>query len=356
MKYDREQHWLVFTNTGDGYYPPEPILAGQPLTPYLEGLAEPTYTGYTFQGWVTGTNDEPVPEVMPDSDLTVRAKWKGALVDYTILVWLENAEDEDYTLAGDLKKQAYAGDRLTVVGTDSGFSVKAGDGNWESISVSDYAKLAEISDYIRYSSSDSGVEVRGNGGTILNVYYDRNIYTIRFDIGFARSDVNWGYSSRTQEQALASHEQVYGLINGSYVPLKYVNNQWTYSGLVNEQREYTEARYKEDSSDLAIYGIVNGVVVPLTNETGYVYQWQYYRNWWRDASSGAILYLKIDNVYRESGLTTSSSFADNNGIVVFQRHDYLYFLVPMSGVSLSLDVVIQHNRAFAVVFYSFVVT
>ena len=116
--------------------------------------AEPTRAGYTFAGWLNGETAFDFINTPVTGNLTLTAKWEPKLVNYTVVYWQENADDDGYSYVETATKQGYAGSEAT-------FDEK------------DYAHfvVSENSDYKLIS---------GDGSTILNVYYDREEYTLTF--------------------------------------------------------------------------------------------------------------------------------------------------------------------------------
>lgn len=116
--------------------------------------AEPTRAGYTFAGWLNGETAFDFINTPVTGNLTLTAKWEPKLVNYTVVYWQENADDDGYSYVETATKRGYAGSEAT-------FDEK------------DYAHfvVSENSDYKLIS---------GDGSTILNVYYDREEYTLTF--------------------------------------------------------------------------------------------------------------------------------------------------------------------------------
>lgn len=119
--------------------------------------AEPTRAGYTFAGWLNGETAFDFINTPVTGNLTLTAKWEPKLVNYTVVYWQENADDDGYSYVETATKRGYAGSEAT-------FDEK------------DYAHfvVSENSDYKLIS---------GDGSTILNVYYDREEYTLTFVTG-----------------------------------------------------------------------------------------------------------------------------------------------------------------------------
>lgn len=149
IKYDRNYYMLRLNL--DGGYGVEPIYAryGAAIT-----LGTPTKAGYTFTGW-----DKSVPTTMPANDVTLTAQWKvDDRADYLVQYWLENANDNDYSYDSSVKKIAAPG--TTIKRTD--------------VEVSSYTGF-------QFGSMDTNVTVAADGTSVVNVYYKRNTYTLRFE-------------------------------------------------------------------------------------------------------------------------------------------------------------------------------
>ena len=159
--YDRNYYLIAF-ELGGGYGV-EPIYAryGAALS-----VNDPQRTGWTFDGW-----DQPIPSTIPAGNRTFTAKWaaKGN-VPFTIAYWLEdpNAPGK-YNYWASVQQKGTSG---------------------ESINGETYKNYADFLDeskldvyerrYSEYSHADSGIAVKGDGSTVVNVYYDRKEYTLKF--------------------------------------------------------------------------------------------------------------------------------------------------------------------------------
>ena len=157
--YDRNYYLMTFDL--DGGYGVEPIYAryGTKIDVDNTKLKK---AGYTFDGW-----DKKIPATMPAENTAYKAKWTAVgNVDYTVVFWYENADDDNYSYAGDVKKNA-------EIGT--------------SLSSSDYKEepfTGRDKEHFTYNSSKAEtVTVKGDGSTVLNVYYTRNKYTLTFKDG-----------------------------------------------------------------------------------------------------------------------------------------------------------------------------
>ena len=119
--------------------------------------AEPTRAGYTFAGWLNGETAFDFINTPVTGNLTLTAKWKPKLVNYTVVYWQENADDDGYSYVETATKQGYAGSEAT-------FDEK------------DYAH------FVLGANSDRKT-IAGDGSTIVNVYYQRQTYTLTFTTG-----------------------------------------------------------------------------------------------------------------------------------------------------------------------------
>ena len=105
IKYDRYYYLMNFDL--DGGYGVEPIYArfGAPVS-----VADPTKAGYTFGGWSPA-----IPSTMPANNVTHKAQWTvGDRAKVTVVVWGENADDEDYSYYKTGTIYAKPGDKLTL--------------------------------------------------------------------------------------------------------------------------------------------------------------------------------------------------------------------------------------------------
>ena len=160
--YDRYYYLMKF-DLGEDAYGVYPVYARYGDS--LDEIGTPTRAGYTFMGWTLNGVDAEVPSTMPAENRTYTAKWEPAgNVDYTIVYWKENADNNGYSYWAQVPGSALPG--TTVDGTNSIESVNG----------------IEDEKYFTYNDTltDKNVVVKGDGSTIVNVYYNRNYYTIYF--------------------------------------------------------------------------------------------------------------------------------------------------------------------------------
>lgn len=146
--YDRYYYLMNFDL--DGGYGVEPIYAryGAPIS-----VGTPTKPGYSFNGW-----DPKLPTTMPvvpKDAQPYKATWKAGSADYLVQYWLENANDANYSYDTSVSKSADVGAVIDGSGDKSytGF---------------------------HFDHADQNVTVNGDGTSVVNVYYKRNTWTLRF--------------------------------------------------------------------------------------------------------------------------------------------------------------------------------
>ena len=152
--YDRYYYLMNFDL--DGGYGVEPIYArfGAPIN-----VGKPTKPGYTFESWTPA-----VPTAMPAQNTSYTASWKIGESGFTVVFWYENANDDGYSVAG----------TYTPADVAPGTQKKSEDYKNQSFTGRD-------DKHFTYNAAKAEtVTVKGDGSTVLNVYYTRNKYTLTF--------------------------------------------------------------------------------------------------------------------------------------------------------------------------------
>lgn len=156
---------------------------------------KPTRSGYTFDGWY-GADGTPVTTVSETA--TVTAHWKAnSETKYTVIHWLENADDNEYS-SKDIEKKTGA--------TNSTTNAKA-------------------KSYLGFTAQTIEQKtIAGDGSTIVNVYYKRNVYTVKF-----YSYSGWGWDSSPQEYTSLRITAKYGANISKKWPTYNGSNTWSTS-------------------------------------------------------------------------------------------------------------------------------
>lgn len=161
--YDRNYYTVNFDL--DGGFGVDPIYEryGADIT-----IPTPTKPGYTFAGWDT----EPVSTI-GTSNLTYTAQWSPANTTFRVVYWKENANYNEET---NTYGYSYWGSKEHT-GT-TGSIVSADDYR----TVPNDIDTTEEQKYFAYESaySNQNVTIKGDGTTVINVYFIRNFYTITF--------------------------------------------------------------------------------------------------------------------------------------------------------------------------------
>lgn len=155
--------WVTFDSQEGSYVEPRQVVNGQVTAP-----ADPTREGYTFAGWFTAAEGG-TQVTFPYSaaaDTTLYARWTGNQVNYTVIYWKENADWENpYLDRSDWDKEQYSYmDSETKTGTAGTAPV---------------VSAGKAPQGFKAGTTDTRV-IAGDGSTIVNVYYDRETYKVKF--------------------------------------------------------------------------------------------------------------------------------------------------------------------------------
>lgn len=144
-------YWLTFESNGGSYVAPAFYANGTPAA----APDKPTKSGYTFAGWFT---DKELTQTADFSSITATttlyAKWteKGN-TSYTVIHWLENADDDGYSYQASETKTGTTGSKTK----------------------------ATAKSYTGFTAQTITQEtIKGDGSTIVSVYYKRNVYEVKF--------------------------------------------------------------------------------------------------------------------------------------------------------------------------------
>ena len=144
-------YWITF-ESNDGSYV-APVFYATSAT--AAAPAAPTQPGYTFAGWYTDEGLTTQADFATiKTNTTVYAKWTAAnQTNYTVIHWQENVDDDKFSFKESETKTGTTGELTTA-------AAKSYDGFTGQM----------IEQKI----------IAGDGSTIVNVYYTRNVYTINF--------------------------------------------------------------------------------------------------------------------------------------------------------------------------------
>ena len=181
VRYDRKSYALSFDGNGHR----AAIMPTDQNVKFGAKASKPDdltgVTGYTFDGWYRDQNCTQKwdfnENTMPASDLTLYAKWTGIPADYTVEHYLQNLDDDEYTLQ--------SGDTETKSGTTG----------------EDTAAEAKTT-YAGFTAKDfSQKKIAADGKTVVRIYYTRDRYKLSFDANGAEgatlpADMEFKYEAK----------------------------------------------------------------------------------------------------------------------------------------------------------------
>ena len=146
----KEGYWVSFNSDGGSIVDSQFVLHGDNLV--LDKSTTPTKPGYTFDGWYNGLTKVKNGATVT-SPMTLTAHWKAAKVSYKVIHWWENADDDGYSFHESENKTG-------MTGTEANAKAKS----YEGFTAQPVAKKT----------------IKGDGSTIVSVYYKRNVYDVKF--------------------------------------------------------------------------------------------------------------------------------------------------------------------------------
>ena len=178
----KEGYWVTFDSDGgsaiDSQFVFDKISLNDQTTP--------TKPGYTFVGWYNGT-EKVENDATISSPMTLTAHWTPEKVSYTVIHWWENADDDGYSFHESETKKGLTGSETEAV--EKSYTVDGKNIFGES-----------VKDKVFTASTISQKTIKGDGSTIVNVYYKRKTYTMHFkEYSNSRTDLStitkkWGQS------------------------------------------------------------------------------------------------------------------------------------------------------------------
>lgn len=168
--YDRNYYLMKFDM--DGGFGTEPIYAKY-QTPFF--VNTPTKPGYKFMGWdllnEKGEGDgvaNPLPAEIPAEEQSYKALWERTTTNYTTVYWLENPDKPDEYL--------FWGYRTDTANSEEIVNVNPSPNGANGITDPNEIRCSSYN----ANKSDKQITVKGDGSSVANVYYTRNVYTLVF--------------------------------------------------------------------------------------------------------------------------------------------------------------------------------
>ncbi|WP_166635450.1 InlB B-repeat-containing protein, partial [Aminicella lysinilytica] len=145
-----EGNYLTFDANGGSYTEPEFVsksgVTAAPTTPIK--------AGYTFKYWADKDGNEYTFGHGILADVTLYAVWEASQTTYTVIHWQQNANDDEYSYKESETMNGTADEKTAAV--------------------------ANKYDGFKTVNTITQQTINGDGSTIVNVYYDREMYTIHF--------------------------------------------------------------------------------------------------------------------------------------------------------------------------------
>ncbi|MBR2541216.1 MAG: InlB B-repeat-containing protein [Mogibacterium sp.] len=199
--------WLSFMENGKGatYTPPQFIKTND-VTVRPDN---PSRLGYEFAGWYTnpeGTGQQFTFGNTISGRTTLYAKWTPvATAPYTVIIWQQQTTGDKYDF---IESIPLTGNTNTTVNSVS----QQGNGN------NTYARINGANyryDGFHLKEFDQNVTITPEGNAVVNVYYDRNEYTLSF---VDSDNPAYGYTQNNNGN--------YGKVGDTYVRLSNGNTRY----------------------------------------------------------------------------------------------------------------------------------
>lgn len=288
--FDRKYHLMNFQL--EGGHGVEPVYARYG-TDFK--ISKPSKAGYIFEGWEivndnNQLNNEQVIKAgeiaeslkggeavsIPDFDITFKAKWAKAEATYNVVYWKENANDTGYSYWGTVTQNAQSGDTITFDPDNPVFNTANLDFSSDVVqeAVNKNGKYSAIPARYEYEfftfndeKSETSKVVMGDNSTVINVYYKRNNYNLKFY--YAREPLNnfMSYTNMTPDEN--------GLLpDGDYFIWYEISNNDNECVLTNERNDQGMLKLKNkpnDHTDVCMFKFqhVSGNSYYVTDDRGY---------------------------------------------------------------------------------------
>ena len=141
-------HWIHFNSAGGSYVAPQ-FVTGNTIPP-----ADPARPGFSFEGWYEESGNRFTFGNQLTSNITLTAHWRSnTSTKYTVIHWQEKADESGWSLHETETKTG---------GTDA-------------------QTAAAAKSYDGFTAQTITQQtINGDGSTIVNVYYKRNVYDVKF--------------------------------------------------------------------------------------------------------------------------------------------------------------------------------
>lgn len=141
-------HWIHFNSGGGSYVAPQ-FVTGNTSQP-----ADPARPGFSFEGWYEESGKQFTFGNQLTSNITLTAHWRSnTSTKYTVIHWQEKADESGWSLHETETKTGGTGAQTAATSKSyPGFTAQ----------------------------TITQQTINGDGSTIVNVYYKRNVYAVKF--------------------------------------------------------------------------------------------------------------------------------------------------------------------------------
>lgn len=141
-------HWIHFNSAGGSYVAPQ-FVTGNTIPP-----ADPARPGFSFEGWYEESGNRFTFGSPLTSNITLTARWESnTSTKYTVIHWQEKADESGWSLHETETKTGGTGAQTA----------------------------AASKSYLGFTAQTITQQtIQGDGSTIVNVYYERNEYAVKF--------------------------------------------------------------------------------------------------------------------------------------------------------------------------------
>ena len=299
-------HWITYDSQGGTYVAPAFVKGNGTTT----APAAPTRPGYTFAHWQTEDGTAFTFGYPLDQALTLHAVWTpNNNTRYTVIHWLENADDNEYSYA----------ESEPMTGA-TGAQTSAAAKNYTGFTAQDITQQT----------------IAGDGSTIVSVYYKRNEYTIIFyldepiyECGKEEHTHSWkcySWGNLTCKKEEHTHTSACGTITQITITAKYdanISDQWP---TVNGSSTWRTTKNGSTSqvniekmplNGASFYGPQTGsssesahyYVEVLPGETGETVSGRTYKLHHTDTSPGTGYSVTVEDQYPITGFTFNAEIS-----------------------------------------------
>ena len=281
-------HWITYDSQGGTYVAPAFVKADSTTT----APTPPTRPGYTFKHWseTKGGDAAFTFGQKLDKKLTLYAVWTANTnTRYTVIHWLENADDDEYSYREEETKTGTTGAQTSAAAKSyTGFTAQ----------------------------TITQQTIAGDGSTIVNVGYKRNVYEVKF---YQRSSGRW------QEIPSLKITAKYEAYIGDKWPTYNGSSMWStnssYSDWYGLQGPYQVNIETMPLNGAKFYGPKTGsnsesahyYVEVLPGESGTTVSGVTYKLHHTDTSPGTGYTVTVEDQYPITGFTFNSSPSTSTG-------------------------------------------